>query len=74
MTASTGAASPGAAGPTGTILLSDAATIMGVGTITHGVVSLQTTKLSKGTHTLKATYSGDGNYLAETATMSLTIV
>jgi large repetitive protein len=74
VTANAGAASPGAAGPTGTILLTDGSIIMGVGTITHGVVSLQTTKLTKGTHTLKATYSGDGNYLAETATMSLTIV
>ena len=47
---------------------------MKVGPIVHGVVVIQTTKLSKGTNALTATYGGDGNYLARSAHLTVTVV
>jgi ELWxxDGT repeat protein len=66
-------ATGGATSPSGSVLLMDGTSIIGVGTITHGVVTVQTTKLTKGAHVLTATYAGDANYVAATAHLSLTI-
>jgi ELWxxDGT repeat protein len=68
-----GPATPGAAGPTGAVLLSDGAAIIGSITLGHGAIEWHTTKLAKGPHTLKVTYAGDGNYLAASTTVTLTI-
>jgi ELWxxDGT repeat protein len=73
ITTSAGPATAGATGPTGSILLADGTTIVGVGSITNGVVTVVTSKLTKGAHMLKASYVGDGNYVAATATLTLTI-
>ncbi len=73
ITASAGPATAGAAGPTGSILLMNGTAIVGVGTITGGVVIVHTTKLTPGTHVLKATYTGDVNYLAASETLSVTV-
>jgi ELWxxDGT repeat protein len=66
-------ATAGAAAPTGSILITNGSTIIGVGTIVHGTVVIQTTKLTKGTHALTATYAGDVNYVAAMAHLSLII-
>ena len=68
-----GPAASGATGPTGAVLLSDGATIIGSITLGHGAIEWHTTKLAKGSHTLKVTYAGDGNYLAATTTVNMTV-
>jgi ELWxxDGT repeat protein len=73
LTTSAGPATAGAVGPRGSILLTDGASIVGVGTIVNGAVTIQTTKLTKGTNVLTATYAGDGNYSGATATLALTV-
>jgi len=67
------AATPGAAKPTGSVLIMDGTTIGGSGPIVGGSLGIQTTHLSKGTHTLTATYAGDGDYLAASAGLTLTV-
>jgi hypothetical protein len=73
LTTIAGAATSGSTGPTGSILLMDGAAIVGAGTITNGLVTIQTTKLAKGTNVLKATYGGDANYLAGSASLTLSV-
>ncbi|HWW23083.1 MAG TPA: Ig-like domain repeat protein [Edaphobacter sp.] len=68
----------GGVGPTGTVSFYDGTTLLGTGTL--GLVSgsyiatFQTSALSIGTHTITATYSGDGNYAGSSGTMTQTIV
>jgi ELWxxDGT repeat protein len=65
-------ATVGVVGPTGSVLLLDGTTILGSGPIAHGAVVVQTSRLTKGTNTLTATYGGDGNYLARSAHLIVT--
>src|SRR5205085_1601263 len=58
---------PGAGAPKGTVTFKDGATVIGTGTIVNGVVTFQTNKLTKGTHTITVVYSGDVNFLASTS-------
>jgi Bacterial Ig-like domain (group 3) len=63
----------GAAKPTGTFTLKDGTTIIGAVALGTGPVVIQAGKLTKGTHALTAAYSGDGNYLAGVASLSLVV-
>jgi ELWxxDGT repeat protein len=68
-----GPAAFGAAKPTGTVKLTDGSTILGTFPLGLGPVIFQTSKLTKGTHALTAAYSGDANYLAAAAHLTLTV-
>lgn len=69
-----GPATNGAPKPTGKVIVRDGAVVLGIYTLTNGPIVIQAGKLTKGTHALSAAYSGDGNYLAANASLSLTVV
>jgi hypothetical protein len=63
-TAVLSAVSPGAGTPTGTVSLTEgSATLAPNLPLTSGVATFSTTGLSAGSHTIAASYSGDGNFL-----------
>ncbi len=65
LTARVTAKGAGAATPTGTVTFMDGSTVLGTGTLSHGVASLQIANLLVGKHTLTAVFaSGTGNDLA----------
>jgi len=47
---------------TGTVTFRDGTTTLGSMTLVSGGASFTTSSLSKGTHSITATYSGDSNY------------
>jgi hypothetical protein len=74
LTATISVGAPGAAAPSGTVTFMDGNTVLGTGTVSNGVVTFQTSKLSKGKHTLTAVYSGDANLTRSTsAALTVTI-
>ena len=62
---------------TGTVLFYDGATLLGIRTLNlvsgSYIANLQTNTLSVGTHTITATYSGDGNYAGSSGSLTQTI-
>ena len=68
----------GTSGPTGVVLFSDGMTLLGSGTLQQGsgsyTASRQTSSLGVGTHTISATYLGDGAYAASVGTLTEKIV
>jgi hypothetical protein len=63
-TATVSAASPGAGTPTGTVTFNDGGVSFGSGTLSGGTASFSTLLLTAGTHTITASYGGDGNFNA----------
>jgi hypothetical protein len=62
---------PGAGTPTGTVAFKVDGTPVGSPTLSgSSQASLTTSSLSAGTHTIAAAYSGDGNFLASSASLS----
>jgi hypothetical protein len=53
--------------PTGTVNFLDGTTPLGPGTLSGGVVTLTTTSLAVGTHSISAVYSGGTNFVAATS-------
>ena len=54
--------------PTGTVSFRDNGTVIGTATLdANGDASLSTAKLTPGTHTITAVYSGDANYVGSTS-------
>jgi hypothetical protein len=47
---------------TGTVTFRDGTTTLATETLVPGYVNFTTSSLSRGTHTITATYSGDSNY------------
>lgn len=68
LTAKIEVVAPGAGMPTGTVIFKDGATVLGTGTVINGVATFQTSKLSKGKHTITAVASGDAKFLANAST------
>ena len=59
---------PGAGTPTGTVTFADGGTVLGTSPLApSGQATLSTSGLQVGTHTLVATYGGDGNFLPSTS-------
>ncbi len=50
--------------PTGSVSFYDASTLLGVGALTAGVAAYTTSGLAAGSHSITASYSGDGNFLS----------
>jgi hypothetical protein len=52
---------------TGTVTFSDSmAGVLGTGSLSGGLATFSSTALAVGTHTITATYNGDGNYVSST--------
>ncbi|HZS44603.1 MAG TPA: Ig-like domain-containing protein, partial [Blastocatellia bacterium] len=67
-TATVAANAPGAGAPIGTVTFFDGATQIGTGTLNgSGVATFSTTALSVGTHSITATFGGDGNFNGSTS-------
>jgi N-acetylneuraminic acid mutarotase len=66
---------PGSGSPTGLVAFYDGTTFLGTGSVSGGTVALplSSTALAVGPHTIRAAYSGDGNFLASSCTTSLTV-
>ena len=64
--------------PTGTVTFTDGSSTLGTGTIStasgSSVATFSTTALAVGTHSITASYSGDGNYLTSTTSGPLSQV
>jgi hypothetical protein len=70
-TATVSVVAPGAGTPTGTITFSDGATNLGSATLdSTGAASFTASSLAVGTHTITASYAGDGNFNASTSSLS----
>ncbi|WP_435011947.1 Ig-like domain repeat protein (plasmid) [Tundrisphaera lichenicola] len=71
LTVTLAANSPGAGTPTGTVTFFDGATNLGTATL-NGSASATITPsgFSVGTHTITATYAGDGNFLGSTSAIA----
>ena len=54
-------------GATGSVTFKDGTTTLGTGTLTNGTATFTATTLATGSHTLTATYSGDGNFAPSTS-------
>ena len=48
--------------PTGTVTFKDGSTLLGTSNIVNGEASFTTSSLVAGTHTIIASYSGNGNF------------
>ena len=74
LTATVSVNSPGAGTPTGTITFKDGSTTLGTAALstTNGVTSatFTTATFAVGTHSITASYSGDGNDLSSSGTFS----
>jgi hypothetical protein len=74
-TATTSVVGPGAGTPTGTVIFYDGSTSMGQGTLTaasNGIATASFSLLSAGTHTIKASYGGDSNFINSSGTLTQT--
>jgi len=65
-------AAPGAGTPTGTITFKEGATTICTGTVAAGTASCSSSTLTVGAHPVTATYDGDTNFLASSASAALT--
>ena len=59
--------------PSGTVSLSDGSTSLGTMNLVSGAASFNLSNLAVGSHSLVATYSGDGSYGASSATLTLNV-
>jgi hypothetical protein len=67
---------PGSGSPSGTVTFYDGATALGTANLVNGTASfvLGDTALTAGPHTLRAVYSGDGNFLGSESTASTNVL
>ncbi|HEY5196578.1 MAG TPA: Ig-like domain-containing protein, partial [Solirubrobacteraceae bacterium] len=74
LTATVAPVAPGAGSPTGTVTFKvDGTTVGTVPVSGSGQASISTSSLSAGSHTILATYSGDGNFLGSSGSLSYTV-
>jgi hypothetical protein len=57
--------------PSGLVRFYDGTTLLGSGTLAQGVASYSAASLAAGTHSITATYGGDGNFLTVTSAVLL---
>jgi Ca2+-binding RTX toxin-like protein len=76
-TATVSVTSPGAGAPSGTVQFQDGGAVVDTEPLQlvngQSQASFTTTSLAVGGHTITANYSGDGNFLASTGTLSTTV-
>jgi hypothetical protein len=66
-TATVSASAPGSGTPTGTVTFLDGGVSIGNGTLSGGQATFSTSGLATGTHTITASYGGDGNFNSSTS-------
>lgn len=59
--------------PTGSVTFSDGATTLGTIVLANGIATLTTSALAPGSHAIRASYAGDANNSASTATLTQTV-
>ncbi len=59
--------------PTGSVVFSDGATVLGTEQVSNGVATYKGSFSTAGTHSLTAAYSGDANHLAASVTFTQTV-
>ncbi|HYF79316.1 MAG TPA: Ig-like domain repeat protein, partial [Symbiobacteriaceae bacterium] len=62
LTATVTAVSPGSGTPSGTVTFRSGLTVIGTGTLSGGIATMETTALDATSHTITASYSGDGSF------------
>ncbi len=67
-TVTVSATEPGAGTPTGTVTLTDGATILDTITLSDGAATFSTSALSVGPHSITVSYSGNGSFNSSTST------
>jgi hypothetical protein len=72
-TVTVAAVAPGAGTPTGSVVLSDGAVVLGTGTLAAGKAVFSTAALAEGDHALTAAYAGDASFLPGTGTLTQTV-
>ena len=74
LTATVSATAPGSGMPTGTVIFTQGANVLGTGTLANGTVSISSSvAIAVGTDTIKAAYSGDSSFKTSTGTVSQTV-
>jgi hypothetical protein len=66
-TATVTPAAPGSGTPTGMVSFLDGGTVIGTGTLSGSIATFTTAALSAGSHSVTASYGGDGNFNASSA-------
>ncbi len=66
-TATVAVVAPGAGSPSGTVTFLDGATTLGTGTLSGGTATFTTSTLAAGSHSITASYGGDGNFNTSTS-------
>jgi hypothetical protein len=70
-TATVSAVAPGAGTRTGTVTFKDGAAVLGTGSVNaSGIATFSTSGLAVGAHAITATYGGDSNFNASTASLA----
>jgi hypothetical protein len=73
-TATIAVTSPGVGTPTGTVTFYNGTASLGSGSVIGGIATFTTSALSVGTHSIKAVYSGDGNFKTSTSAILSQVV
>lgn len=73
VTATVSAVAPGAGAPTGAITFTDGATSLGSANLANGQSSFTLSALAIGSHSITASYAGDGNFNSSSAPLAQTV-
>ncbi len=73
LTAAVSVVAPGAGAPTGIVQFFDGATLLGSASLAGGAATLTTNGLAAGSHSISATYSGDGSFNTSTGSGGLSV-
>ncbi|HEV3142244.1 MAG TPA: Ig-like domain repeat protein [Vicinamibacterales bacterium] len=73
LTAAVLVVAPGAGAPSGIVQFFDGSTLLGSATLAGGAASLTTNGFAAGSHTIAATYAGDGSFNTSSGSAGLTV-
>ncbi len=59
--------------PTGNVTFKDGDSVLGTGTLSNGVATFSSSSLTVGSHTIKASYSGQGQFTSSTGTATQSV-
>jgi hypothetical protein len=69
-TATVGLVAPASGTPSGSVTFFDGGSSIGTGTVSSGVATFATSSLAVGSHTITASYSGDGNFNSSSGSLT----
>jgi len=73
LTATLSVVSPGVATPSGSVTFKDGSTVLGRGTVSNGIATFTTTKLSVASHNITAVYAGNSTSSGSTSAITMTV-